>query len=609
MGRKLLIAAGILVLLGAISILLIQAFFPTQRLAKILAEQVHTATGRQLSIHGPLSLRLFPSLLVVAEDVHLANAPWGTQPDMANLRKLRFEVSLAALLDGKLDIRHIDIEGTRIFLESNTEGVGNWILDAPGDKASSPASTRRQNNLSLASLRLKDVLISNQSDPELVRVDELTAKAKDKHFLVAGTLAIAGQHWSVRGEIGGLDSLAGLEPVWPFDLQLANGKLTATAQGKLDPGSQAGDLQASIQGEFAGQSFQGKLALLNEKPRKLTAQLSAKKLDLGKVLPEQHATGEATPPGLFSPRVWTLPTLPPLVLDLQLNIAELQIPSLPAINQLQLQAKVSPAQIRLDSASGILADGQFKLAGQLNPNPGEAPRFELSLEAKELSVDKLLTQPGRQNSNLRHGNLRISVDLTAQGLSAHALASSAHGQVLLEARNMIVSTNSALPTDPLAALVRTLLSKLSIAEDNRIKCAVMRLPLKAGVAEIDRSIALESDQINVATVGRIDLGSETLALVLRPTPRSTLDIGVTDFSGMVRLDGPIRHPQIGLDAGGTLLKAANVGALVATGGISILAQQRLLKESKMNDPCQRALTGQAKTKASVRSRLPSFSFP
>ena len=174
---------------------------------------------------------------------------------------------------------------------------------------------------------------------------------------------------------------------------------------------------------------------------------------------------------------------------------------------------------------------------------------------------------------------------------------------------MIVRANSALPTDPLAALVRTLLSKLSIAEVNRIKCAVIRLPLKAGVAEIDRSIALESDQINVAAVGRIDLGSETLALALRPTPRSTLDIGVTDFSGMVRLDGPIRHPQIGLDAGGTLLKAANVGALVATGGISILAQQRLLKESKMNDPCQRALTGQAKTKASVRSRLPSFSFP
>ena len=97
--------------------------------AKLTAElqaAVHRATGRDLTIAGPvhLSLGLAPSFVV--EGVSLANIPGGSRPQMLTAKSLRAEVALLPLLTGDAVVESLTIEQPDILLESTPDGVPNW---------------------------------------------------------------------------------------------------------------------------------------------------------------------------------------------------------------------------------------------------------------------------------------------------------------------------------------------------------------------------------------------------------------------------------------------------------------------------------------------------
>ena len=62
------------------------------KLVKLLATSVKSATGRELKISGPVSLHLFPSITVSAEQVSLSNASWATEPDILTLQRIEFDI-------------------------------------------------------------------------------------------------------------------------------------------------------------------------------------------------------------------------------------------------------------------------------------------------------------------------------------------------------------------------------------------------------------------------------------------------------------------------------------------------------------------------------------
>ena len=49
-----------------------------------------------------------------------------------------------------------------------------------------------------------------------------------------------------------------------------------------------------------------------------------------------------------------------------------------------------------------------------------------------------------------------------------------------------------------------------------ITCGVVRLPFVNGVAVVDRSIAIETEQLAISASGKIDLVSQRLELAFRP---------------------------------------------------------------------------------------------
>jgi len=133
------VLAVVLVLLIGAGIVLMSMDF-NQYKPQIVAE-VKKATGRDMTIGGDLRLNLFtlnPGLAV--DNVTFANAPWGSRPEMATVKRFEVKVSILPLLSGTLDVDQVVLEGADILIERNLDGVGNYEFEtATKAPAAAPA--------------------------------------------------------------------------------------------------------------------------------------------------------------------------------------------------------------------------------------------------------------------------------------------------------------------------------------------------------------------------------------------------------------------------------------------------------------------------------------
>lgn len=89
-----------------------------------------SATGRELKIDGEFNVHIGSQLGILANNIHFANAKWGTRADMVSADRLEVRLSLLPLFKGVLDL-YIKIDGPDILLETNDQGKGNWVTKEP----------------------------------------------------------------------------------------------------------------------------------------------------------------------------------------------------------------------------------------------------------------------------------------------------------------------------------------------------------------------------------------------------------------------------------------------------------------------------------------------
>lgn len=668
-----------LVLIALLGFLALKRAYPPERLLALVAEQVQAKTGREFAIRGPISWRLLPNIAVVVEDLHLANLDWGSRPDMLSVRKAALELALEPLLDGRIEVQRILIEGADIWLEVDEQGRGNWAFSPskPGaspDSTSKPKPQAKPGDFSLAHIQWLDSKITLHS-PRLPRdlqlhIAELNLRAQQSDYALQARLALAEQALRIEGSFGGLAAFRAESEYWPFDLSLHLQGLDLSSKGQLALGAHAGDFNVELKAalsdsqalqalmprraeffrqlpqalkldaqvrrqgallsvqpfkiEAAGQHMEGELYERGGQPLRLELKLKAESLDLAPFLPQakspvgKKAPNPSTAKGpIFSRDTWPLPKAFPLELDLALDIRSLQSPNTPPLQGLLAHIELRAQRLSLKSAQWQMAGGQWQASAGMDLPALEAakagaaqtgakpPSWRLKLDGRDIKVDAL--NPYLSSASppaLRGGALRMAIDVAAKGDDAREWVSSLEGQVLLDARNFVLQGQANhLGTDVLMGTLRALLPGDQKRRDNPIRCAVMRLPFKQGRAEVDRSIALESEQFNLAALGHIDLGKETLSLSMRPSTQKGLGVSAANLSALVQLEGPLNQPNISWDAAGTAQQATQVGLKLATGGLSILAQRLLSKPEPAEQPCRRALNPGKNAGPSMRNWL------
>jgi uncharacterized protein involved in outer membrane biogenesis len=127
------IAIGLGTLIGilVLTIVLVIAFFDLNRLREPISTAVSKSLGRDFAINGDLTADWSWTPRFTINDVELANAPWGSEPEMFTLDRLAFAVRIPDLFKGRIVLPEVRVSKPHMLLERNPEGLANWEF---GDK-------------------------------------------------------------------------------------------------------------------------------------------------------------------------------------------------------------------------------------------------------------------------------------------------------------------------------------------------------------------------------------------------------------------------------------------------------------------------------------------
>jgi len=151
-----------------------------------------------------------------------------------------------------------------------------------------------------------------------------------------------------------------------------------------------------------------------------------------------------------------------------------------------------------------------------------------------------------------------------------------------------------------------------VKPSTELKCAVVRLPLANGVANVDRSIALETRELDVSMSGKLDFRNETVDLSIRPRVRQGIPIEIPQIAELVRFTGPFTAPTVSVDAVASATAIARIGAAIGTSGLSVLGETLLNAGSAGAGACDVALGrggGSPPPAAASKSARPAPSNP
>lgn len=227
------------------------AFFALQsinldQVKENLATQVQTATGRTLTIAGPLKLQLLPVPLLVADTITLSNPPGSSRPEMIRLERFELEVALLPLFRREILVNRLVLTAPDVLVETETEGPGNLDFSRPATPASQVGEQIPKDSEASTPLRLivNELTLTNgrfswydrtAKTTELITIPELKIHpdptAPDLLHLQLVT-TFRDRDFSVSGQIGSPFAPDRSKP-WPINLTFTTQGLLAQIQGSI----------------------------------------------------------------------------------------------------------------------------------------------------------------------------------------------------------------------------------------------------------------------------------------------------------------------------------------------------------------------------------------
>jgi AsmA protein len=153
-----------LALLGLVAIRLLVD--PNEHKAEIQAA-FREATGRELTLQGPLSLSYFPWLAVTTRDAAISNRPGFAEEPFARLGHARLGVRVWPLLASqRLELGPVEVAQLELNLAVAPDGGNNWsdLFERPAQEPGTPGGGEtgesKSFELSIASLELREASVS-----------------------------------------------------------------------------------------------------------------------------------------------------------------------------------------------------------------------------------------------------------------------------------------------------------------------------------------------------------------------------------------------------------------------------------------------------------------
>jgi uncharacterized protein involved in outer membrane biogenesis len=645
-----LAAAGALAVLAVAGLVVLVHTIDLAKYAKLATDEVKSATGRELRIRGDLDVKLLPRLALVAEDVSFANASWGSRPDMARVKRLEASVALLPLLRKQVEVTRLVLVEPDLLLETDAKGVGNWVFKpaaaAKPDQGGDAGGV--DFDVSGAHIDRGQLTWRNGARKEAVRLAierlRLDRKTLGDELNVDLAAAFRDQPFTLKGSMGLIRRVLAKDPAWPVDLAFATAGATASAKGAIDFSAKVprleGDLRAEVKetaalaklsggslalptpfaltakGKANGDEYaveplraafgksviDGRVAVRTRGARPVvTASLKAPLVDLSPLgaRGKAGAGGKSADGRMFSEAPLPLEALRAFDGTLDAAIERLVLANGLPLDKVQVKAALKDGHLTVQPLRAIVGGGAIDGRASLDAARAKAPALGLNVEGKGISAEKVAGAMGHAGS-VSGGSIDLALSLAGPGESVARFMGGANGEIRA---SMGPARTSGAALD-FGGDVLTKVADLAnpgrrTDKSNEIKCAVVRLPVRDGIATAQRTIAVEAVRVNLVAAGTINLRNETLDLALRPTVNEGLGLGAASLAELVRVTGTLSNPTVGIDTLGSARAALSVGGAILTGGLSLLGEAALKKGTADPHPCQTALAGGGAPKAAA----------
>ncbi len=587
---SLIVVAAIFTLV-AVGIGYVSTLISPEKLTQLLISEVRDSTGRELKISGPVSLRFFPGIAVSAEQVSLSNAAWANQKDMARLEKIELDISLLPLLSRRIEVGSVALSGLDLYLETNSSGKGNWVM---GSAESSTAS----NTTASASSD------STSVDGNAVLIENVDLKRSRIYYRASGAPERVYGIPALSLQKSGNQTLVGAD-LKQGDLNIVlKGKMSSIREVLSKMGKEPIDIRLDLEVALSGKPLQlaGTVALDPNKQSQFDFSLKANAFDLSAFTGKTTSAASAfhiispsfanTKPArsaerLFSDTPLPLKLVPEANGKLDIQIGQLVLPNKVVLNQFVATARIDRQQLDVPNVGFGLGKGRFDGSIAVRNIKAELPAWVFKGQAKGFTLEQLLTSTNAKGK-VTGGDMRTAFDLSSSGASPHQIASRLSGQSQITIGNARIASGFLNQGGDALITIFDAINPLSQkVSETVLECATAYLPVKNGTVTIANSIGIETDRLNITLAGSVNLNTELINVAIYPTEKSGLTLGV-DLANLVRLQGTLTNPQVGINKEGVVNQALSIGLGFLTGGASILAQNAEGIVNKAH-PCREAM--------------------
>lgn len=561
-----------------------------------IQQHVRDATGRELTIRGGAELKLSLEPKLMIDDVALGNAAWGASPQMLTAKRIEAQVALLPLLRRRVDVVRFALIEPTISLETDGKGNGNWQIGGAQGSGGGPAR-------SPGGLAFGDLVISNGTmtyrdggtgKVTNIAIETLSLHARDPQSPISAQFRgkVDDIAVSVEGDLGPLDAL--LQRRWPYPVTLqgeVNGQKTSVTTKMSIEGARIGLDAMTL--KSGASTFVGQAAILQQAPRnKLSFRFAAPSFALSDLPPAGAAAravaaaGAATAKHGLGDEPIPIALLRSIDADGEISIGELMLAGGRRLERVSLQIKLVDGRLDVPMLQASAFGGTANATVSLDAAHQPAPTLAMQAQMKGMDLGALLAAVGTKRE-VRGGKTDARIEIAATGSTPRQWESTMSGTITAQVGPATLVNTKIDLDSPLNKLGAAVNPFHNVDPSTELQCAVIRLPLRNGVAEVERSIAFETKKFGATASGKLDFRTQTLDLAIRPQVRQGVPLDIPQVADLVRFRGPFAAPTVAIDSVGTAATIARIGAAAYTGGLSMVGESLLSRAG--GSPCEIAL--------------------
>jgi uncharacterized protein YhdP len=273
--------------------------------------------------------------------------------------------------------------------------------------------------------------------------------------------------------------------------------------------------------------------------------------------------------------------------NIALNMNELKLPNQTDLKDMSGTIAFKGDRIDINDLKFDLGKGQAQAQISLSQISSAAPAVSIKALAKGFTLEQLLVSTN-SSAKMSGGDTQIALNLSGRGKSSHQIVGAANGAAQMTVGSARIDSDLLNAAGDLAVTIMDTLNPMRKQSNQTIlECAVAYLPVSNGMVNIKDSIGVETDRLDIALSGTLNLNTEVINLKIDPRQRSGITTGV-NLGSLVQIEGTLQDPKTGINKEGVVNSAVSIGLGLLTGGISIAAENARSMSTK-RQPCKTAM--------------------